>query len=351
MSPLKNFESYRNKLYELVQRNLEPYIPYFGLFLSDLIFLNETSFWKNQDLINFSKIKNIGNLLLEFQKIQEISWKYKTIIISKNEIQNSFLSYEIWDENDLRRLAKLYEGQNDDIYIPKYEFKNFIYGRSNIATDVDSLTTREWNLLLTNATTLIVKKGSIILEEGTINEYLYKIKKGSFGFFKKKNGELKLLKELYAPSIFGEMSFLENLPTSASIICNSDDSELYILGIKLLKKIFSTNYDLFRNFYQYLATILAKRLKNLSNSKNQQENKDEKKDEEKKYEEKKKYIKQKESKKNIQQLLIESKNNYYLAKPNIKAKKMLGIEIREEDIKFRKKFSLNDSEIIIKGYI
>ena len=61
-------------------------------------------------------------------------------------------------------------------------------------------------------------------------------------------------------SMFGEMSFLANSPTTASILAD-EDGELYDLEISLVKKMFASDTELFSTFYQFLATQLAKRLK------------------------------------------------------------------------------------------
>lgn len=110
---------------------------------------------------------------------------------------------------------------------------------------------------MAKSTILKWQKEQVVFKEGVQNSYLYRIKRGRFRV--ERNGIL--LNRLETGAMFGEMSFL-GTHTSASIICDEDESELWMLEISLARKLFASDPDLFRTFYQYLATILAKRLKN-----------------------------------------------------------------------------------------
>ena len=125
-----------------------------------------------------------------------------------------------------------------------------------------------------------------------------------------KDGTIKVLKILGPNSMFGEMSFFSDL-TSASVISDEGKSELFVLEITFVKKMFFSDSDLFRTFYQYLATLLAQRLKNITTPPPPN------------------------------------------PPPKTKSKEDIlstdAEQVRDEDVQFRKRFDLGPSEIIIKG--
>jgi hypothetical protein len=51
----------------------------------------------------------------------------------------------------------------------------------------------------------------------------------------------------------------------ASLIADDGESQLWVMEIPLFSKLIAADVDLYRNFYQYIATLLAKRLKNITN--------------------------------------------------------------------------------------
>mmetsp|Transcript_4454 Transcript_4454/g.6234 ORF Transcript_4454/g.6234 Transcript_4454/m.6234 type:complete len:1257 (-) Transcript_4454:61-3831(-) len=269
MSPHKNFKSYRSELKSI--QNDTPYVPYLGVFLNDFIFLDETKEWHypspGSEMVHFEKVKTIGESLMNFQTSQHVSRIFNSKLPTNNKIQEYILSAEIWEAEDLIRLAQLKEECKDR---KVDNSRKYITGRSNIATDIDALSYREWELLLTNARTIVFAKEEVVFEENSFNRMLYRVKSGKFRVEKKVKNATGLLTNtvvarLEPPAMFGEMSFL-GMRTTASIVCDEDGAELYVLEINLVKTLFTADPDLFRIFYQYLATILAKRLKSLGQS-------------------------------------------------------------------------------------
>jgi hypothetical protein len=238
MSPQKNFKNYRMALQEIGN---QPAIPYLGVFLNDFTFLDEIKEWKVGDLIDFDKCRAIGSMLKQFQEFQAASTNYPMLPVER--MKNYILSAEIWEESDLLHVAQMREEldlANVNTYVQRHGFKKYINGRSNILTDVQSLSSREWDLLLTNASVVGYTKGEVVFEEGTYNRHLYRVKQGKFVVKKRSGeGEETILSRLGTSAIFGEMSCL-SFKTSASVVCEEEGSELWVLEIRLLKKIFST---------------------------------------------------------------------------------------------------------------
>jgi len=384
MSPQRNFRAYRVEIKKCIQSAV-PCIPYLGVFLTDFVFLDETKSWKygdmsssssmdlnvvlpmtsddpgllSQGMIHFEKVRTIGKFLLEFIAFQENLKSYKLQPLLK--IQEYLLSSEIWEESDLQKMCDLYTSvENAKLDVPsggvhssqsmvsssgamsisfssqqpssmnsyamRHGIKTSIGGRSNIATDIDSLTAREWDVLLTNATVVKYNRNEVIFEENHFNGHLYRIKKGKVRIEKAKpDNQRVILTTLSPPFMFGEMSFLGDSRASASVICDENNTELFVLEIKLVKKLFSNDPDLFRTFYQYLATILAKRLKNVGNAPNP-------------------------NGESVTMEKSESSPKLPMAHSNPRREQEDSNPIRKEDVKFRKRFGLSDSEIIIKEY-
>jgi hypothetical protein len=68
----KDFKLYREAV---TTKDASPYIPFLGTFIKDISFLEETSPWKQRDLIHLEKIFSIGRILREFSQIQKVSKK------------------------------------------------------------------------------------------------------------------------------------------------------------------------------------------------------------------------------------------------------------------------------------
>lgn len=65
--------------------------------------------------------------------------------------------------------------------------------------------------------------------------------------------------------VLGEISFLEGVKTTASIIADKDETMVYVLEARNLRVLFFRNPGLAGRFYEYLAITLSRRLKNTQN--------------------------------------------------------------------------------------
>lgn len=258
MNPAHDFAVHREQLKQHFKDNIS-HIPYLAIYLTDFIYYDEIDSWFKDGLINFNKIKTIGGIMNSFQDSQKLA-SYDFPVNEK--IREFILTAEIWEPQQLLRLAQMRE-EMDNISSPdSYSVRlglNYVGGRSNIATDIEHLGEREWTIIMSNSTPLKWAKDQIVFKEGDQNSFLYRVKKGRFRV--EKNGHI--LNKVETGAMFGEMSFL-GTHTSASIFCDEEASELWVLEISLARKLFASDPDLFRTFYQYIATILARRLKNYS---------------------------------------------------------------------------------------
>ncbi|EGG25213.1 RasGEF domain-containing protein [Cavenderia fasciculata] len=132
----------------------------------------------------------------------------------------------------------------------------------------EELTERDWSLLLTSATVITYHRGDVVIEENTINSYLYRIKSGVLGVEKKnRDGKSVKVSSMNAPKMFGEMSFLGNKTTARVVV--DETADLYVMDIPFLNSLFVSHPRLGAKFYKIMANQLASRLKNLPWSKPQ----------------------------------------------------------------------------------
>jgi len=64
MKPEKNYLSYREKVQKLIYEKV-PLVPYIGLILKDITFIDENADHLESGLINFEKVALLGNVVNE----------------------------------------------------------------------------------------------------------------------------------------------------------------------------------------------------------------------------------------------------------------------------------------------
>jgi CRP-like cAMP-binding protein len=249
--------------------------------------------------IKFQKLLNVGSAMKALYHVQRCSLLWK--LVQKASVREYILNAQTWNAEDIGKIASLRENNSNNsngsgfdslsndplpgeflvcfLLVVIIIFESFFQlgtkhatkfdkgqaatsGRSNITINVDGLDERQWKLILTNAKVVTCPKDYVVFQEGSENEYLFRVKNGHFRVERRREDKRVLLATLGSNSVFGEMSFLDGNRTSASVISDEEGSQLWKLEIAFVKRLFSSDSDLFRVFYQYLATILAKRLKN-----------------------------------------------------------------------------------------
>eukprot|EP01114_Cavostelium_apophysatum_P004912 TRINITY_DN1537_c0_g1_i1.p1 TRINITY_DN1537_c0_g1~~TRINITY_DN1537_c0_g1_i1.p1 ORF type:complete len:999 (+),score=317.95 TRINITY_DN1537_c0_g1_i1:43-2997(+) len=137
-----------------------------------------------------------------------------------------------------------------------------IYLSNSGQHEEDVLSSADWSLLLSESKCKTFAKGQMISKEGEWAAKIHQIAKGSC-CVEKTDADLKVTKlgEMEAGEIFGEISFLEGVKTTASVVANEDNTEVYIIEGAALSVLFSRQPALSGRFYRYLAQILSARLK------------------------------------------------------------------------------------------
>lgn len=100
-----------------------------------------------------------------------------------------------------------------------------------------------------------------ILHEGDSHNAIYVIKTGTARVEIESSGFQLEIARLAQGQIFGEMSFLEGSPASASIVADKDGLDVYAISGEQVDSLLAKDPGFFGRFYKSLADILSKRLR------------------------------------------------------------------------------------------
>jgi CRP-like cAMP-binding protein len=121
------------------------------------------------------------------------------------------------------------------------------------------LTPNDWALTADKAVRMTFKEGESIVHKGKRTNGVYLILKGTVRV-QIATGEP--LPEIGPGEICGEMSYLDELPASASVVAR-EPVEVYFLDRSTLQSLFELFPHLASRFYRSLATNLSRRLRDL----------------------------------------------------------------------------------------
>jgi CRP-like cAMP-binding protein len=270
MKPEKNFREYRAAI---VQSAGKPWIPYLGLHLTDLTFVddgNTTWIGSNNNLVNLQKAvmsAQAVRLVVDSAKIDFYG------IRPMNSIQKllSNVTNSVFDENEVYRLSLLREARNaggdaaDRGRGNRNRLANIaksMMKRANVAAEKE-LTGADWQVVLEGARTVLFNKDQTIIKQGQHNLKMYMIQTGRVRVEKTTEGkpEPVVLTVMEPPKVFGEMSIImpDNKP-AVSCVADVDGMRLYETDYAELHKAFTQHPDLARRFYMTMAKKLSEML-------------------------------------------------------------------------------------------
>ena len=125
------------------------------------------------------------------------------------------------------------------------------------------LTTEDYNVLLEKAQIAIYNQHEIILKQGRLSESIYLVRKGLVRVERAASGRGVAIAFLEPGEVFGEMSFLEGVPTTGAVIAQ-EDVEICVLDKHNLYSLLTSVPGLSDRFYQSLAHNLSSRLRQTS---------------------------------------------------------------------------------------
>lgn len=290
VSPLGHYYNYRLALANKTQES--PILPLLGPVLSDLINTEEVfSNTTNSGAINWTKMSNISDKIYEVLTL-DAYYEFKPVPLIQEYITNVF----IWE--DLVTVMAISELKTEDFSLKQgnRELNKKISKRKSTSMmmldhesgDRDVLNETDWAYLLTGAEQpKTYKHGQVILAAGSVNDRLYRIRKGKVNVVKEMNGQEVVVASMHDNSMFGEISMLlrtQKGTATASIVADGE-VEAWVLDIEFILNLLETRPPLAEKLNRILAINLAKRLRDLGkkpatqksdSKKNIKETKDEK---------------------------------------------------------------------------
>jgi CRP-like cAMP-binding protein len=126
------------------------------------------------------------------------------------------------------------------------------------------LTSNDWALISSKAQRQIFNMGEVIIRQGSLGDKLYIIRRGEAAVELAGTTSRAVLATLGPEDICGDMAFLEKSQTTAAVVANSDKVEADEIKGEDLRELFEAFPRLASRFYQSLAIVLARRLRDTS---------------------------------------------------------------------------------------
>jgi len=102
MKPIKNYQLYRDRLRELRSQGT-PLLPYLGVYLKDITFIDENPSYLDGGLINFEKVELLGELLMEIEYYQQQTFSLSSV---EQPIVNYLNCLQVMNEEELWEMSK-----------------------------------------------------------------------------------------------------------------------------------------------------------------------------------------------------------------------------------------------------
>lgn len=128
---------------------------------------------------------------------------------------------------------------------------------------IDQLESSDVAKITGACTRVTVKEGENLIEKGDSSVDLYIVTSGSFKVYDDTLGEDFVHAILEKGDIFGEMSFIDGTPRSASVKAISDGS-LFRMGRKEFDNLLASNPDTAMFFIFTMAKVITRRLRNVN---------------------------------------------------------------------------------------
>lgn len=126
------------------------------------------------------------------------------------------------------------------------------------------LTSDDWTLINAKTRRRSFRLGEEIIRQGSLGDRIYFVRSGEASVELAGTKMRVMVARLGPDDICGDMAFLEKGSATAAVIANSDPVEADEITWKDLRELFDAFPRLASRFYQSLAVILARRLRETS---------------------------------------------------------------------------------------
>ena len=123
----------------------------------------------------------------------------------------------------------------------------------------------EWNTLKSSAKRQSFALGDTLLAAGTKPRGIMVLESGTIAVQRDSAGFGITIAELEAGAIFGEMSFIESMPAEVSLVAQTDGQLLFIDHAQV-QSIIRDNPAFYGRFFQSLAWLLSRRLREMTSA-------------------------------------------------------------------------------------
>ncbi len=123
------------------------------------------------------------------------------------------------------------------------------------------LTENDWVLITGKAKRLTFRLGDEIIREGARVDAIYVIRSGCASVELTGAGSRTIVAQLEPEDICGDMAFLEQSTATAAVIATEASVEVDAIQAVDLRELFDTFSGLASRFYQSLAVVLVRRLR------------------------------------------------------------------------------------------
>jgi CRP-like cAMP-binding protein len=289
MSNLGNFKVFR-ETYSALEPE-EPCIPFIAVFLTDCTYLDDTMNDKDdQARYNWDKLSTMSQKIREIRRFDMRRYD----LIPVPSIQHYINSAESWNDNKtLYAISQLAEDGTSnpeggaDSSAPKKTDARKAYSKFNRVTvanmnlksmylhqdttgEQNVLSQRDWKILLTGATLKTYNDGDVVLDIGTTNDRLFRIKTGMVKVHKQ-SIDTAPVATMGKEEMFGEISMLlrgEDGTTTAAIVA-AGEVEIWEISIDFVLRMCEGDHPLSEKLHRIIAVKLASRLKSLNTAKRQ----------------------------------------------------------------------------------
>jgi len=143
-------------------------------------------------------------------------------------------------------------------------FQNTLCGMLTKAKGFEDFEQPELLFLAKHMKAYRVPKGGTIFREGDRNSYFSVLVEGRIGVYKEDSSdEVKLLNDILQGSIFGEISVIDDLPYSASLVADSD-ATIVLMSRESFRKCINENPIIGVRLLNLIAHLLCARLRSVS---------------------------------------------------------------------------------------
>jgi CRP-like cAMP-binding protein len=262
-----NFRHYRM----LLDKSKPPVVPYMGLLLTDLTFMDDANLTelgkgdKGHKLLNLEKIRMLAGVYRLFRKCISKPYSYPEI----RSIRRLLEHIEGFDDNELYRLSKLRESAGSGAVVSANAFgpsdkkqrrlisqiTSTMLVRNKLDVADDCMAAKDWEQLLAlESVTLQVRhQGDVLFEAGQPNTHLVVLKSGSVAQLYQ--GEVVSTTAAAAGSreLFGVLSVLDASRCNPfATVVASENCEMYLVPAQTVH-IFTADLDMSRKFYGSVA--------------------------------------------------------------------------------------------------